>query len=127
MSSRPAPAFVLASLLALAASGCGTQTDPGPPLTPDMQALQRHLDVHPWIGTRVKPVLLRPRVQSPGEPVPIPGGLDVGLHVWLPGPEELGFQGTDVEPNVITNFQGFAAIAFLAGEALGSDGQTYDM
>ena len=44
------------------------------------------------------------------DPVPIPGGLAPGLHLWLPGPVELGFQGKDVEPNTITNFQGLAAV-----------------
>jgi hypothetical protein len=62
-----------------------------------------------------------------GEPVPIPGGLIPGLaHVWAPGPPEVGFQGVDVEPNTITNFNGFTAIAFLLGPATGSDGETYD-
>jgi hypothetical protein len=65
------------------------------------------------------------------EPVPIPGGLDIpglGLfHVFVPGPEALGFQGEHYEPNVITNFQGFVAIAYLLGQAEGSDGKTYDM
>src|SRR5262245_14087005 len=61
------------------------------------------------------------------EPVPIPGGLIGGLiHVWAPGPPELGLQGLDVEPNSITNFNGFTAIAFLLGPATGSDGETYD-
>ena len=62
-----------------------------------------------------------------GEPVPIPGGFAGGLfHVWAPGPSELGLQGVDVEPNTITNFNGFTAIAFLLGPATGSDGETYD-
>ena len=64
------------------------------------------------------------------EPVPIPGGLDFGgqlFHVFLPGPVALGFQGEDIEPNVITNFNGFVAMAYLAGTASGSDGRSYDL
>ena len=61
-----------------------------------------------------------------GEPIPIPGGLGPDLHIWLPGPIDLGFQGTDVEPSTITDFLGFSAIAFLAGEVTGTDGITYD-
>jgi len=61
------------------------------------------------------------------EPVPIPGGLAPDLHLFLPGPPELGLQGEDVEPNTITNFQGFAAIAYVYGIATGSDGNEYEM
>lgn len=63
-----------------------------------------------------------------GEPVPIPGGFAPGLHTWIPGPPELApfFMGVDVEPNTITNFNGFVAMAYLLGTATGSDGQTYD-
>jgi hypothetical protein len=66
----------------------------------------------------------------PGDPtpVPIPGGFGGGaFHVWVPGPTELGFQGEDYEPSVITHFQGLTAIAYLLGTATGSDGRTYDM
>ena len=59
--------------------------------------------------------------------MPIPGGLAPGLHLWLPGPVDQGFQGLDVEPNTITNFQGFAAIGYFLGVATGSDGEEYDM
>ena len=61
------------------------------------------------------------------EPVPIPGGLAPGLHVYLPGPVELGFGGEDHEPSTITNFKGFSAIGYFAGQTVGSDGKTYDM
>ena len=62
-----------------------------------------------------------------GEPVPIPGGIIGGaIHVWVPGPPDFGFQGDDVEPNTITNFNGFVAIAYLLGPATGSDGNSYD-
>lgn len=68
------------------------------------------------------------RPGSSDQPVPIPGGLFNGaFHVWVPGPTELGFMGLNVEPNVITNFNGFAAVGFFVGTALGSDGVQYDM
>ena len=60
------------------------------------------------------------------DPVPIPGGLAPGLHVFAPGPVSLGFQGFDVELNVITNFQGFSALGYLAGTATDSNGNNYD-
>jgi hypothetical protein len=67
-------------------------------------------------------------------PTPIPGGLDVGLHVFAPGPRSVtlpfsGFQlqGLDVEPSVFTDFAGFSAVAFHAGTAIGSDGLRYNL
>lgn len=74
-------------------------------------------------------------------PNPIPGGLPVGLpapydtvHIFLPGPPDvtlpfsgLGLMGLDVEPSTITNFRGRAALAYLVGEARGSDGTTYGL
>src|SRR5437763_14322761 len=45
-------------------------------------------------------------------PVPIPGGLDFNgqlIHVFAPGPVELGFQGLDIEPSTITDFTGDSA------------------
>jgi hypothetical protein len=65
------------------------------------------------------------------EPVPIPGGLLIPplIHVFAPGPLDQGFQGIDVEPNVITNFNGFVALAYPGGigTATDSDGNTYDL
>ena len=64
------------------------------------------------------------------EPVPIPGGIETGLpppngpviHVLAPGPTEFGFLGNAVEPNTITNFNGFSALAYLNGTATDADG-----
>jgi hypothetical protein len=64
---------------------------------------------------------------EPGEPTPIPGGFAPGAHVWAPGPTDFGLQGLNVEPGTITDFNGFAAIGYFAGTAVGSDGVTYDM
>jgi hypothetical protein len=61
-----------------------------------------------------------------GVPLPIPGGLFPGLHLWLPGPPELGVMGLDVEPNSITDFNGFVAMGYMIGSATGSDGNAYD-
>jgi hypothetical protein len=66
------------------------------------------------------------------DPVPIPGGIYTGLpppngpiaHVLAPGPQP-NFMGLDVEPNTITNFNGFAAMAYLNGTAEDADGNTY--
>ena len=70
-------------------------------------------------------------------PKPIPGGLDIPgigvIHVFLPGPEGgtfpfsgLPFGGLNVEPSTITDFRGFTALAYLTGQAIGSDGMSYD-
>ena len=66
---------------------------------------------------------------SDTEPVAIPGGLDIPplIHIFAPGPTQLGFQGLDVEPNGITNFKGFAAMGYPAGTASGSDGTSFSM
>jgi hypothetical protein len=67
-------------------------------------------------------------------PEPIAGGPAPGIHIFLPGPTNitlpfsgLTLQGLDVEPNTITNFRGTAAVAYIIGEALGSDGTTYGL
>ena len=48
------------------------------------------------------------------DPKPIPGGIQIPdgplIHVFAPGPVDLGFQGEDVEPNTITDFSGFSAM-----------------
>jgi hypothetical protein len=64
---------------------------------------------------------------EPGEPSPIPGGFAPGVHIFAPGPTDFGLQGLDVEPGSITDFNGFAAIGYFGGTAVGSDGVTYDM
>jgi hypothetical protein len=65
----------------------------------------------------------------PPEPKPIPGGIQLDpstlIHVFAPGPKSQGFMGRDIEPNVITDFHGFVAMAYLNGTATGSDGKTY--
>jgi hypothetical protein len=61
------------------------------------------------------------------DPVPIPGGLAPGVHIFAPGPVDLGFQGFDVELNGITNFRGFSALGYLAGTATDSNGNNYDV
>jgi len=64
-------------------------------------------------------------------PVPIPGGIQIPegplIHVFAPGPIDLGLMGEDIEPNTITNFQGFSALAYIAGTATDADGNTYAM
>lgn len=61
--------------------------------------------------------------------VPIPGGIDLPpvIHIFAPGPVNLGFQGFDVELNGITNFRGFSALGYLAGTATDSNGNSYDV
>jgi hypothetical protein len=62
------------------------------------------------------------------DPVPIPGGINVPpvIHIWAPGPPGIGM-GLDVDPNGITNFNGFAALAYLSGTATDSNNNTYDL
>ena len=67
--------------------------------------------------------------------VPIPGGITLPpplpplIHLFAPGPTQQGDQGLDVEPNVISNFRGFAAQAYPVGlgTATDSEGNTYDV
>ena len=63
------------------------------------------------------------------DPKPIPGGIDIPplIHVFAPGPVDLGFQGENVEPNTITDFSGFSAMAYIAGTATDADGNSYTM
>ena len=67
----------------------------------------------------------------PGDtrPVPIPGGLDIPplIHVFAPGPTDLGLMGTNVEPSTITNFNGLAAYSVVTGSATDADGNDYDV
>ena len=75
------------------------------------------------------------RAQVPPKPipggVPLPSGL---IHVFPPGDPSvtLPFTGTplfgfDTEPGTITDFDGFAAVAFHVGSATGHDGTRYDL
>lgn len=67
--------------------------------------------------------------------VPIPGGITLPppfpplIHLFAPGPTSLGDQGIDVEPNVISNFRGFAAQGYPTGfgTATDSEGNIYDV
>lgn len=72
-----------------------------------------------------------PVLAQDAEPVPIPGGIDIGggeiIHTFLPGPVELGLMGENIEPNVITNFDGFVAMAYVNGTATDADGNNYTM
>ncbi len=62
------------------------------------------------------------------DPVPIPGGINVPpvIHIFAPGPPGIGM-GLDVEPNGITNFNGFAALAYLSGTATDSNNNKYNL
>jgi len=100
-------------------AGRRAASDPGLASRDYRVLMQGHITSHRLAGGRPG---------SSADPVPIPGGLFGGaFHVWVPGPTELGLMGLNVESNVITNFNGFAAIAFFVGTAHGSDGIDYDM
>jgi hypothetical protein len=71
-------------------------------------------------------------------PRPIRGGSQIPngplIHVFAPGPEGLTLpftgvvlEGRDVEPGVITDFNGASAVAFHVGTATGSDGKQYNL
>lgn len=77
-------------------------------------------------------------------PKPLPGGLDLSGFGLVPpydfihtfGPGQAGIvlpftggvlQGLNVEPGTITDFDGVTAMAYHAGEAKGSDGNTYNL
>ena len=68
-------------------------------------------------------------------PKPIPGTLPgTPFHVFGPGPTSItlpfsGFtlMGLDVDPSVITDFEGFTALAYPVGSARASDGKRYNL
>ena len=130
MKNRQFSILVAAWVLILALGGCvqapsGTSTQTVTAgIDPDrlQQYILQHQARH---GAGLIPEF--PSGASGGEPVPIPGGLAPGLHVWLPGPVEFGFGGENHEPSTITDFLGFSAIAYLAGVVTADDGNDYDM
>jgi hypothetical protein len=78
------------------------------------------------------------------EPKPIPGGTDLSelgleppydfIHTFAPGPKgvvlpftKVEFEGLNVEPSTITDFDGATAVAYHVGKARGSDGKTYNL
>lgn len=65
------------------------------------------------------------------DPVPIPGGIQIPdgplIHTFGPGPEAIGGMGLDIEPNTITDFNGFMAIAYLGGTATDASGHVYSL
>jgi hypothetical protein len=75
------------------------------------------------------------RPQPLPQPKPIPGiyAPDAPIHVFSPGPTSITLplshgplQGLDVDPSVITDYNGFTALAYPVGTARGSDGKHYD-
>jgi hypothetical protein len=58
------------------------------------------------------------------QPVPIPGGINLPPLIHVFAPSDL-----DTEPNVVTNFKGFSALAFPTGTnaARDSNGNFYDV
>jgi hypothetical protein len=73
-----------------------------------------------------------PASAAGSDPKPIPGGFvpfpgAPFIHVFAPGPVDSGFMGEDVEPNTITDFHGFSALAYPLGTATDADGNSYVM
>src|SRR5438093_7967774 len=68
---------------------------------------------------------------GPRDAKPLPGGIQIPggplIHLFAPGPEDLGFMGLDVEPGTITDVRGFSALAYPAGTATDGAGNTYIM
>jgi hypothetical protein len=71
-------------------------------------------------------------------PKPIPGGIQIPngpqIHVWQPGDPSVTLpfthstlMGFDFDPDTITDFRGFSALAYHAGTATGSDGATFNL
>ena len=138
-------AGAVAILLIAALTGCLDGGPASPPVekatvaerTIDSSPFQRHQHLEDLMAQRRTSFLLRSQasksgtqyvVSPPGDtaPLPIPGGLFPGIHVFAPGPVAFGFSGEDTEPNTITNFRGTIGHAFLLGLATGSDGETYE-
>ena len=62
------------------------------------------------------------------DPKPIPGGtpgLNGAFHVYAPGPPNLSFTDPpDSEPVTITDFKGFAGLAYISGQVVRTDRKT---
>ena len=77
-----------------------------------------------------QPPPIEPEHHRRAEPVPIPGGIQIPggplIHVFIPGPESIPLHmGLHVEPSTITHFDGFTAVAFMAGTATDGNGHRY--
>jgi len=86
--------------------------------------MMRHAPVVLVAALVVVPQILYAQTKS--DPVPIPGGLR-GFHVFAPGPRGLNFQGLNVEPSTITDFDGDVALAYVFGSATDGNGHAYDL
>jgi len=130
---------LLSALLLPALCGCSKA-----PTAPKQVAITSPVDaavsagitpakVRTWIAlhaARHREMALRARsfgAEGSTEPVPIPGGFGPGFHVWVPGPPEFGFQGLNIEPGTVSDFNGFAAMGYFGGTLVGSDGATYEV
>jgi hypothetical protein len=87
--------------------------------------------------TTTKPTQAQAATVKPqAQPVAITGGMQIPdgpfIHVFGPGPDGktlpvsgFPYNGLNAEPATIGNFDGFTALAYVAGEATGSDGRRY--
>jgi hypothetical protein len=77
-------------------------------------------------------------VKLQDQPVPITNGIQIPdgpfIHTQGPGPDgkalpisQFPYSGLNSEHTTIGNFDGFTAVAYVAGEATGSDGKKYAM
>jgi hypothetical protein len=94
--------------------------------------LKRRFGLPAVVGLAAAMTLLLPGTATAvdRQPKPIPGGVQIDdqlIHVFAPGPVELGLQGRDVEPSTITDFAGFSALAYIAGTATDAHGNSYTM
>jgi uncharacterized protein YdeI (BOF family) len=96
-----------------------------------LRAQHRLLAIMAMAVVAVVFVTANPALATHTNPRPIPGGLTGPdgqvIHVFAPGPKSLGFQGKDAEPNTITDFRGFSALAYVVGTATDAEGNTYSM
>lgn len=115
----PFSLVALASLLYTPLIGAGQPTGGN-----HLLAFHRHLVNVASVGAARWLISAEGHAATLPQPVPIAGGMNVPPLIHLFGPTDL-----DTEPNVITNFQGFSALAYPTGTnaARDSDGNFYDM
>jgi hypothetical protein len=77
-----------------------------------------------WLISQERQTSEERHVSTLPQPVPIPGGINLPPVIHVFGPSDL-----DTEPNVITNFKGFSALAYPMGTnaARDSNGNFYDL
>jgi hypothetical protein len=114
----------LAALLCTPLIGAGQYTGGNHPLVFHHHVNIASIEAARWLISQERQNSEEHQVSILPQPVPIPGGINLPPLIHVFAPSDL-----DTEPNVITNFKGFSALAFPTGTnaARDSNGNFYDL